>query len=371
MEAHMLFKHLMSLVFILSAQLFSQNMMVKDEDENVLMMVEDQGSTAKLSVKGELISSSSTDVRHTAIHSNAENSIAGFAAYGDPGSGGAEISGGFMMAAAKGTMKHLSSINDNDAYIAVRHANFNFHIGYLSPIVTIKSSNRCVGIGTTTPYYDLHVLNSEDASIFLGSSTNSRHVRIGTNQGGIAPFIEFSDGDPNRLWQCYLVSADDRFGIGHPGELEKFTILSDGKVGIGTSSPGSFLLAVNGDAAKPSGGHWASYSDGRLKTAGTDYVYGLNEICLLSPLKYRYSETNELGLPSEPEHVGLIAQDVAGVIPDAVTTNSNGYLMIDQDPIMWAMLNAIKELKAENDSLKTVVEKRLKMLESKINENFE
>ena len=36
--------------------------------------------------------------------------------------------------------------------------------------------------------------------------------------------------------------------------------------------------------------------------------------------------------------------------------------MLDNDPVIWAMLNAIKELKIENDKLK----KRIKGLETKI-----
>jgi len=35
--------------------------------------------------------------------------------------------------------------------------------------------------------------------------------------------------------------------------------------------------------------------------------------------------------------------------------------MVNNDPIIWAMLNAIKELKAENESLR----KRIEVLESR------
>ena len=48
----------------------------------------------------------------------------------------------------------------------------------------------------------------------------------------------------------------------------------------------------------------------------------------------------------EQEHVGLVAQDVQAVIPEAVTENSKGYLLVDNDPIIWSMLNAIKEQQA-------------------------
>ena len=45
------------------------------------------------------------------------------------------------------------------------------------------------------------------------------------------------------------------------------------------------------------------------------------------------------------------------VIPEAVTQNSNGYLMLNGDPIMWTMLNAIKEQQKEIEALKSEVRK--------------
>ena len=68
-----------------------------------------------------------------------------------------------------------------------------------------------------------------------------------------------------------------------------------------------------------------------------------------------------MGLPAGKEYVGLVAQDVERVIPDAVEKNDQGYLMLNNDPIIWAMLNAIKELKAENEQLR----KRVEALESR------
>jgi hypothetical protein len=43
------------------------------------------------------------------------------------------------------------------------------------------------------------------------------------------------------------------------------------------------------------------------------------------------------------------------VIPEAVTQTENGYLVVNNDPIIWAMLNAIKEQQAEIEKLRTEV----------------
>jgi hypothetical protein len=62
-----------------------------------------------------------------------------------------------------------------------------------------------------------------------------------------------------------------------------------------------------------------------------------------------------LGIKSPGEHIGFSAQAVQQVIPEAVTTTSSGYLMVNSDPIIWTMLNAIKEQQQEIEKLKNEV----------------
>lgn len=50
--------------------------------------------------------------------------------------------------------------------------------------------------------------------------------------------------------------------------------------------------------------------------------------------------------------MGFSAQEVQKLIPEAVSANSKGYLMLNNDPILWAMLNAIKEQQEQINQLK-------------------
>jgi hypothetical protein len=119
-----------------------------------------------------------------------------------------------------------------------------------------------------------------------------------------------------------------------------------GAVGIGTSTPDT-TLSVNGGADKPGGGSWGTYSDKRLKTLDGTFGSGLSKILKINPVRYRYKADNALGLHDSEEHIGVVAQDVQKVIPEAVTENSKGYLIVNNDPIIWSMLNAIKEQQGE------------------------
>ena len=195
-----------------------------------------------------------------------------------------------------------------------------------------------VGIGTTSPGYKLDVAGR--ARLRTGSDSSAG--------------IWFMNADDSQSRAFFGMKDDDYIGFyGQAGASWGLVFnVIHGTVGIGTTDPGFFKLAVNGDAAKVGGGTWASYSDARLKDIGERYERGLEEITKIEPVKYRYKEDNALGLPSDGEYVGLIAQEVEEVIPEAVEQNEQGYLMLKGDPINYAMLNAIKELKAEVEFLK-------------------
>jgi endosialidase-like protein len=132
---------------------------------------------------------------------------------------------------------------------------------------------------------------------------------------------------------------------------ERMRITSNGRVGIGTASPDQ-LLSVNGDASKTGGNTWLAFSDRRLKNIKSPFTTGLSAVMRLQPVRYEYKSDNVLGLKSEGEHIGFAAQDVQKLIPEAVTSNSQGYLMLNSDPIIWTMLNAIKEQQKEIQELK-------------------
>jgi len=53
----------------------------------------------------------------------------------------------------------------------------------------------------------------------------------------------------------------------------------------------------------------------------------------------------------------VIAQEVQKVFPEIVTTGNDGYESVDYAKLTPVLIQAVKELKAENDSLKGRIEK--------------
>lgn len=124
-------------------------------------------------------------------------------------------------------------------------------------------------------------------------------------------------------------------------------------VGAAAADPGTNLLVVNGAAAKPGGGSWETWSDARLKDIHGIYSKGLKEIISLKPVSFSYKAGNKPNLPTNVNYTGLIAQEVQDIFPEAVSPDGNGFLQLDLQPVNMALINAIKDLKAENDRLKS------------------
>jgi hypothetical protein len=211
------------------------------------------------------------------------------------------------------------------------------------------SADGDTGIGTASPALRLHAHGP-----LAGLPATS-----GTAQNGIARFsqslgngvIDFGFGGENGFgW----IQAGDSTALGT--EFGFLINPNGGNVGIGTVLP-TDTLSVNGTASKPGGGAWAVFSDERLKNIKGKFNTGLKAVMQLQPLRYKYKPDNALGIKSETENVGFGAQSLQKVIPEAVTKNSNGYLMVNNDPIIWTMLNAIKEQQKEIAELKAEVKK--------------
>ena len=196
-----------------------------------------------------------------------------------------------------------------------------------------------------------------NASGFVGMGTASPTSRLHLFSGGITDNVLQVFQNGTRNWTIGINGASDFFRItDQTAGVARLTILNNGRVGVGTNAPDQ-VFSVNGDASKTGGGSWQSFSDERLKNIKGRFNSGLKAVMQLQPIRYEYKPDNVLGLKSEGEHIGFGAQAIQKIIPEAVTKNANGYLMVNNDPILWTMLNAIKEQQKEIVELKGQIQK--------------
>jgi len=205
------------------------------------------------------------------------------------------------------------------------------------------AANGNVGIGSASPRARLDLKQIEET--FIGglqlrrSSTNDTWAVV--------------TGSDNNMYFGY--ANDASLADAHADfTVNPLILTTNNRVGIGTAAPDQ-KLSVNGDASKTGGGSWQVFSDERLKNISGRFTTGLNAVMRLQPLRYEYRKNNAVGITPNGEHIGLGAQAVQKIIPEAVSANAAGYLMVNNDPIIWAMLNAIKEQQQQIEALKIEV----------------
>ena len=88
-------------------------------------------------------------------------------------------------------------------------------------------------------------------------------------------------------------------------------------------------------------------SDRRLKDNITPIDDPLAKVISISGNTYDWNDKSG----KTGKDVGVIAQELEEVLPEAVTTRKNGYLAVDYDRVVPLLVEAIKELNAKVDSL--------------------
>jgi hypothetical protein len=209
-----------------------------------------------------------------------------------------------------------------------------------------------VGIGTTNPVYTLDVngdirsgrlrtngdlvLNSyatvnPSSNVFLYSTPNDRDM-----------WIMLDSADPGSNWGMYYRQIDSALG--------SLPANSVAYVGGGNNGLRAFICLTNGDYYF--GG--ANLSDARSKHNINYISYSaIDKVNALKPATFYYNENPDISKG------GFIAQDVKEVLPEFVTNKDDEkYMMgVDYYGIIAVTVKAIQELKAENDTLKEILQR--------------
>jgi hypothetical protein len=227
---------------------------------------------------------------------------------------------------------------------------YNYNTGQWNISVTGTSGNANTvtnGIYSNLYYSDptwiTGIANTKILGFITGSQIAAGSITSGQIAGGA--IVGTITGTANQVIANnstgnILLSTPQNIGTG-----ANFQINS---LGVGTAGSGTAgeIRAVNNITAY--------YSDDRLKTRLGNIEGALDKVMSLNGFHYEANETAQaLGYDVKSE-VGLSAQEVQAVLPEVVVPApiDEKYLTIHYERIIPLLVEAIKELKAEVDSLK-------------------
>lgn len=249
--------------------------------------------------------------------------------------------------------------------------------------VFVDNSGK-VGIGTTVPEAPLTVSSAETASTGLGGltvrNTEGGKISIGCNQTGIVhTWIQARENEAFRDIALNPRGGDVFIGQGATTQTQHRLYVNgggyfSGNVGIGTTSP-SERLDVEGTArlrgiAAGSGTTVVADGNGKLLKSSSSRRYKTNianldadtdAVLNLRPVRFQWKTTGQ-------NDIGLIAEEVEQQLNDLVIYDNEGKPdAVKYDRVSLYLLAAVKDLKAENESLKKAnedIKNRLAAMES-------
>ena len=190
---------------------------------------------------------------------------------------------------------------------------------------------------------------ADDAVLVVHNSTKT--IGIGSRRGGMeaGPTVYINGNLVVRGYTYTVGRGDDN------NETEPIGVLGNKNGSLGGDQVKWYSTSEPGD-------YWTS--DRRLKYVGKESHSGLDKIRELKVYNYTYKKDK-----SKTPHVGVIAQDLQKIFPDAVKKAKNGFLTIRMEDMFYAMINAIKELDLKYQAQEKRInelEKRIEKLEAKI-----
>jgi len=231
-----------------------------------------------------------------------------------------------------------TAIGDNALYSNSTAAD-NTAVGYKACYTATAAGNTCIGSLADTSSgvtygvavgYNAKVTGNYGIAIGSGASAASNGVAIGTGATSTGTGVAIGTS---------ATAADNAVAIGASVTAAANTIV----FGASTHTvviPGTLTIGTGGVINTFGGtGTWMDSSDRRLKNIGGESTDGLDKIRELKIYNFTLKKDKE-----KTPQVGVMAQDLRKIFPNAVIKSEKGHLMIRKDDMFYAMVNSIKQL---------------------------
>lgn len=216
-------------------------------------------------------------------------------------------------------------------------ANYNTAIGHLAGVTGSSANANVTGASNT----------------FIGAYSGPGSTSQLTNATAIGAKAVVGQSNAIILGSINGVNgATSSVSVGIGTQTPATTLQVVGDVRLGTSGTNGCLQNFAGTALAGT-----CSSDARLKTHIEPFSPVLTKLTQLQPVHFSWKSAAYPEYHFGPgTNSGLIAQEVEKVFPELVAVDGRGYKQVNYSELPYLMLQAIRELKAENDSLRGQVE---------------
>ena len=160
-----------------------------------------------------------------------------------------------------------------------------------------------------------------------------------------------------------ITTGLDNTCIGRHADASGASVTHEITLGSGVNGAGSNTFFVKGSSGVYNSGNttaWQTTSDSRIKKNIVDNNTGLDILNQIQVRNFEYRTEEEIidfdnpgavKVDKQGLQLGVIAQEIAEVLPEVVKTQSTGVKTVDPDNLTWYLVNAVKELSAKVEEL--------------------
>ena len=217
------------------------------------------------------------------------------------------------------------------------HNNDVANLNHATQKMVIKGDGD-VGIGVTNPLVKLHVNQGNTSGTVIKASGIQAQIEIQTSTAGDAHLYMRPNSTGNNA-AIFKMTAGTNYNWRWQDDATTPVVFMQ-------LSQSNSSLSVKGDVIA-----YGSPSDERYKENIKPIESALDKVTKLQGVTFDWKESDNL--LDIKEDIGFIAQDVQKVVPELVRENEDGKLSLRYQGITPILLEAIKELKAEIDLLKS------------------
>ena len=246
------------------------------------------------------------------------------------------------------TATGVSSLNSNST------GSHNTAIGYNACQYVTGSYKTCIGAGSGPGSGSGSVSTNTDNVIFIGTESSTVYIPgnlIVGKETVLGAQYKIS-GNPYKVWlkagnhafnsKWTYIGTDD-----YKGGDDNLYAVNDNNATTAAIVIDTFKMTSDG----------FTVSDSRLKNVSGENKSSLDKIKELKVFNYTFKKDEK-----KTPHVGVMAQDLQKIFPDAVIKGEDGYLQIRMEDMFYALVNAVKELDLKVEGIITEIKNNYKIL---------